>query len=381
MICSSYRSAILAAVISCTGVPGYRTVAVAQLDRGRPMPAKLELTESGNQGDHTDEGSGTIAFDIPEQDQGSTTAKSIFEYRINIPPPCVHTKGRLSGSFLITLNAERNYDKLAITVSTNYDYHDRNIHFTISCPDGSSGVWAPAVGGIFDVFDLYVADGSSREHATGGSDFQRAVLRTACPVQLTRRDAMPPLIFSPKPSEEWPLTVLLKTKAEIRALSGEPVVEGRAKIGLTRPVSSYEVKIDQAGELAKFGGGFCFWLNRITVKFPDQEMFLASNYPPSSCEAEAIRKHEDKHYQSYSTIYKKHYKTIEESLRAQSLPTKERPYYVDSDSEGEQIVTRKIRNALEPIWKIIRGEAEDGDKLIDLEYDEVIASCPGWDDF
>jgi len=220
-------------------------------------------------------------------------------------------------------------------------------------------------------FTLFVADGSNDERtvedsARLGKLTGKLALHLACPVRSGALENEPAISVLPTDTVPWPLLFDdSKTSEELSALAARP----SAVLGLTRPSKPYPplALFRAASRRAALRQGFCFWVKSIRVEFTPVEILLASKYPFGSCEYKVIREHEMLHYQDMQVLFTRYQALVIAALRQASLPTIERPVFVESVLEGTSQSKTRIESTLQPIYasmeKALYADADARDAL------------------
>jgi hypothetical protein len=353
-----------------------------QAQDGDGMPAELEVTldraAQRGIGYHI---TGTIPLVLPDGDESfAVQAKMRVYWRISP----AYRKCKLRVAFIpLRVLGRRNRDRLTLTITTSTEVHPPD------CNDGSlidANFVTLVYSGkpTFAEFTLSVADGSNEERTFEDSPhldklIGKLALHLACPVRSIDSETAPAVSVLPADTVPWPLVFDdTKTSAELSALAKTPW----AVAGLTRPGKPYPpmATFRAASQHAALRPGFCFWVKSIQVEFTPVEILLSSKYPAGSCEYKAVLEHEMLHYQDLQILFIRYLALVKAALRQGTLPTIERPVFVESVTEGLSRSKERIQSMLQPIYasmeKAILADADARDTP-----EERLRSwkqCPNW---
>ena len=130
------------------------------------------------------------------------------------------------------------------------------------------------------------------------------------------------------------------------------------------------------------GEGVCVWVDQIEVRlrYEALDIYVASEYPPGSCQYEAILSHEEKHAHVAQTYLDDYVQTIRSVLTSLSIPKPRDPRLVASAAEAEQEIQATIAKLLEPVIARLRADMQAAQSKIDspTEYRRVEKQCPKW---
>jgi hypothetical protein len=171
----------------------------------------------------------------------------------------------------------------------------------------------------------------------------------------------------------------------IEAIRSEgPSFPGARIRGLTLASFSMKGVYSFRNQWRWFKGGYLAWVEDLKVEFvfQDLKVFLANEYPESSCEHYHIREHENEHVRIYREVYAKYQPLLEQAVTSARgrIPLKTAPVTVASREEGERVVKESIDAVVDPVFERFDQELEDENAKIDTaaSYDELRRRCSGW---
>ncbi len=130
------------------------------------------------------------------------------------------------------------------------------------------------------------------------------------------------------------------------------------------------------------GEGNCFWVDRIeiTLRYEALDVYIASEYPPGSCQYQAILSHENKHVAAARALLDDYVQEIRSVLTSLAIPKPRAPRLVETVSEARQLTQATIENLLRPVFERLRKTMEDTQGRIDSrgEYRRVEKQCANW---
>ena len=152
-------------------------------------------------------------------------------------------------------------------------------------------------------------------------------------------------------------------------------------LGLT--VSKLDVNIEIKPAITQQLSEICVGIQDVEVelKYPSIQVYIDKKYPPSSCEYQVIKEHEDYHVavaQQALTFFKPDVeRVVSDTLRGMT------PKIVYSRSDIPHIVERQVKvltNALQPVVKHINAKLAEKNKAIDTKemYQATTAVCKNW---
>jgi hypothetical protein len=369
---------------------------------GEPMPARMVLEGMPRTvGDHSLSFTATIDFLLPPhriyniqpEDGIEFEIRGVVAYQRHLRSNCRMAAGLPTGNINIVA---RGYRHLAnsdegkrdwITLPATPSLPQMGTEQEICTTNGRENVYPiidptlvfmhmwPDLLRVFDNFSLELNDPVQRYSIT---------LKLACPLQPPTPDDAPQIRVTP-PDGAWPLRVdHTKTGAEITALAeslGRPsrgsVLAGLTILGLVQ----INIKnIEWKGVDETFGGGRCWWIPSVEIAFPEIEIYVDSKYPEGSCEYNAMRQHEEKHYEAIVNTARVYQELIRENLLSitiLNIPTQRHPAY--SASETGMIPTvEALRDFLLGTLTTMADQIKAEGELLDQELNAVSAQCNDW---
>jgi hypothetical protein len=129
-------------------------------------------------------------------------------------------------------------------------------------------------------------------------------------------------------------------------------------------------------------GGVCYWLERIrvTLRHTTLDVFVASEYHPTSCPYKAVLAHEERHTEVARRHLRGYVEPVRSALSALAVPRAERPLFAASRDEAAARTGETLRRLLAPIHKKMRetmGRAQDKVDT-EQEYRRVQKQCRKW---
>lgn len=141
-------------------------------------------------------------------------------------------------------------------------------------------------------------------------------------------------------------------------------------------------RVTRYGHRPLEGEGNCFWVNgiEVTLRYEALDIYIASEYPPGSCQYQAILNHENKHAAAAQALLDDYVEEIRSVLTSLAIPKPRAPRLVETVSEAQQQTQAAIENLLLPVLARLRKTMQDVQSRIDAraEYRRVEKQCAKW---
>ncbi len=129
-------------------------------------------------------------------------------------------------------------------------------------------------------------------------------------------------------------------------------------------------------------GGSCFWVERIKVllRYETLDIFIASEYDPTSCPYKAILTHEEKHASVARSHLTGSVQQVRSALTALTIPKPRAPLLVESVERAQDQTQATIEKLLKPVMQRLRESMRRAQEEIDSpeEYRRVQRQCADW---
>lgn len=129
-------------------------------------------------------------------------------------------------------------------------------------------------------------------------------------------------------------------------------------------------------------GGSCFWVDRVEVllRYESLDIYIASEYGPTSCPYQAILTHEEKHATVARTHLSGYVERVRSALSALSIPKPRAPLLVESVDRAQEKTQATIEALLKPVMRKLRETMREAQDEIDSreEYRRVQQQCARW---
>ncbi len=167
-----------------------------------------------------------------------------------------------------------------------------------------------------------------------------------------------------------------------RAELGELAFHGPSDRVLGLTASSVEILVSTEAFSRTDGDGACVWLERIvaTLRYDALDIFVAKEYPPTSCPYQAILAHERRH----AKIARRHLQSFVQPVRsaftALTIPRPESPLRAASAAAGEARIKDLLAGLLAPLRKRLAASMDRAQARVDTreEYRRVQSQCRNW---
>jgi hypothetical protein len=129
-------------------------------------------------------------------------------------------------------------------------------------------------------------------------------------------------------------------------------------------------------------GGVCLWVERIhlALRYSALDIYVASEYAPTSCPYKAVLKHERRHEDVARHHLKGYIEQIRSALSSLAIPKARKPVFATSLETGQAKVRSTLERLLEPVAKKIRRTMGEAQAKVDSrgEYQRVRKQCNNW---
>ncbi len=129
-------------------------------------------------------------------------------------------------------------------------------------------------------------------------------------------------------------------------------------------------------------GGVCLWVERIhlELRYSALDIYVASEYAPTSCPYKAILRHERKHEEVARRHLKGYIEQIRSALSSLTIPKARGPMFAASLEAGQAKVRSVLERLLEPVAEKIRRTMSEAQAKVDSrgEYQRVRRQCNSW---
>lgn len=127
-------------------------------------------------------------------------------------------------------------------------------------------------------------------------------------------------------------------------------------------------------------GGKCFYLQRLLLRFPQQEIFIAKEFwdaRNTNCWYAATRAHEGRHVRNHEDGFRRIQQRVANLLADRSLPAPARPVYAASEAQREAIKDTVLKK-LGALIDVELAEMLRGDNALDApdNYESEQSACP-----
>ena len=167
-----------------------------------------------------------------------------------------------------------------------------------------------------------------------------------------------------------------------RAELGELAFHGPSERVLGLTASSVEILVSTEAYSRTLGGGACVWLERIvaTLRYDALDIFVAREYPPTSCPYQAILAHERRHAEITRRHLQAFVQPVRSALSALAIPRPESPLRAASAAAGEARIRDLLAGLLAPLRKELAASMNQAQARVDSreEYRRVRSQCRNW---
>ena len=120
---------------------------------------------------------------------------------------------------------------------------------------------------------------------------------------------------------------------------------------------------------------------RVTLSFPEINVYIDKKYRPGSCQYRVIREHENYHVRVHQEGLKFFSKKIKEGFVAAA--NKLLPIQISSPEEGEkafQAMIQDIQKDVSPLLNYVENRIKEENLVIDTQtsYENEAKKCPAW---
>lgn len=169
--------------------------------------------------------------------------------------------------------------------------------------------------------------------------------------------------------------------AALRRDNGRGVTGRGAAVGLTRAQLGFGMEI-QALVRPDSAGGLCGYIRSVKARlgYDTISVYLARDYPVSSCAYRVIREHEDRHV----AIYRENLAEFAQAMRARLVTEATRMGPVRADDADAEKATREMQERLwarlKPIIEDMQRSANRNQRAIDTpaSYAAEQSRCTDW---
>ena len=128
--------------------------------------------------------------------------------------------------------------------------------------------------------------------------------------------------------------------------------------------------------------GVCFWIEEIKVvlRYSALDVYVASEYSPTSCPYKAILAHEEKHAEIARRHLDAFVQPIRSALSSYAIPKPDSPLAIESAAAGEAKIRNTLERLITPIFENLRTQVEEAQNRVDTpeEYRRVRRQCRDW---
>ena len=112
-------------------------------------------------------------------------------------------------------------------------------------------------------------------------------------------------------------------------------------------------------------GRVCIWLSWVeaTLGMPEQQVYVANDYPDYSCEYRAVLAHENKHVTINRTVVQSFAEPMRKAL--QEGVTKINPLIFSTANVQDSQITGFLYTLMRPVWTAMRAELKRQNGAID----------------
>ena len=167
-----------------------------------------------------------------------------------------------------------------------------------------------------------------------------------------------------------------------RAQLGERMFHRSSDNVLGMTAWSVETVISTRNGALEADGGVCFWLEhiRVVLRHTSLDVFVASNYGPTSCPYKAILAHEKLHTEVARRHLRGYVEPVRSALSALIVPRPASPLFADSRNEAAAKTDDTLRRLMAPIHTNMRESMARAQAKVDTpgEYRRVRKQCRKW---
>lgn len=167
-----------------------------------------------------------------------------------------------------------------------------------------------------------------------------------------------------------------------RAELGEMAYHGPTDRILGLTASRLEPRASAHFRSQPLGDGYCIWVEAVHVvlRYSALDIYIASEYEPTSCPYQAILAHEKRHEKVARHDLKGYVQVIRSALSSLSIPKARSPLYVESEEAGKAKTRRILKTLLAPIHEKMSATMDQAQARVDSveEYRKVRTQCRHW---
>lgn len=125
---------------------------------------------------------------------------------------------------------------------------------------------------------------------------------------------------------------------------------GAHRVGLTQMILNLELKLD-TNRVIMGTDDPDFWLSAVDITFGYRsiDIYIASKYPPGTCQYEAVLAHEREHVRADSEVVEAFAKKVKAIEFALHLPTPANPWQGKAARDGHKRAKAKVEELLVPL--------------------------------
>ena len=160
----------------------------------------------------------------------------------------------------------------------------------------------------------------------------------------------------------------------------ETVPPGSALQGLT--FSNDKLEIGISWRMQRFSNGnVCLWIDKVTATLglPEQQVYVAANYPEGSCEYRAILAHENRHVAINRDTVQAHVPAIRQALLEGIRASN--PLFLSTEPD-KQLLARRLQSFTNMEFQVMRAELRQRNGAIDTpeayRQQQKDSGCRNW---
>lgn len=188
--------------------------------------------------------------------------------------------------------------------------------------------------------------------------------------------------FSVRAESQWDLDLNSELNSDEIAMRKKSTVNdprnqdsGNAGLTVAR-LPKFEIDVETSK--AKFGGGVCAWVDKVSFTFPEAKIYIASQYAPDKCPYRVTLAHERLHYEDWMQLSKAMLNDLPRLFAATGIPLVSSPVWYVGESEAVDALQGRAWPLLrqrvgEELKLALEGRVRSRDTI--AKYKQVYESC------